>query len=1249
MYSSRKTVSESKRCEIQGIGIKSENCSKDKGGVDDSKVKEAFSSYEKYLMTKDFFPQLKKDMQYKSTSKILRPPKPPGPTAALSGNKTGSAGSRGSTGTAAETRPINPTEALSGKKTGSAGSKSPPGRAAETRSIKNDEQPGGAQRTPSSSEATQNATTDTKKKVLMASNTRNDSRQETTAEKDTEKDDQNKITQELKKNLLEKEEEIKEIKEQLQTLAKDVGIQGDCPVEMIRHISRVLITAKEQTAKEQSSKEQTKSNIKELETSLDDVKKAVFRETKEKEHDIEETKERIQELHRQSQELHDLKKAVLSTEDDIQTYSTKETTEKVHALHRNVRDLESSLDEIKKAILRKSEVADKDIEKIKERIEELHRQEQELFDLKKAVLRPKNTKDKKQTLSTKETLERVNALHRNVQELESSLDEVKKVILRESKVTDKDIEKTKERIEELHRQKQELFDLKKAVLRPKDTKDEKQTFSTKETLERVNALHRNVQELESNLDEVKKAILRESKVDDKDIEKTKERIEELHRQEQELFDLKKAVLRPKDTKDEKQTLSTKETLERINALHRNVQELESSLDEVKKVILRESKVTDKDIEKTKERIEELHRQEQELFDLKKAVLRPKDTKDEKQTLSTKETLERVNALHRNVQELESSLDEVRKAILRESKVTDKDIEKTKKRIEELHRQEQELFDLKKAVLRPKDTKDEKQTLSTKETLERVNALHRNVKDLESNLKDVDKAVFGESVVKDKEHDIGKTKERIQELNRTADEYNNIIRKKEEEISDLEQQLCDSAANQQKTQENREKIERKLSDDLKTLEIEKECLLTRTADEYNNIIRKMEEEISDLKQQLRDSATKQQNMQENRQKMERKWSDDLKTLEIEKERLLTRTKDECSEWIKLAFDGELQKVASTKYLEQSQHTMENAKKLAQQLKRTADEYNNIIRKKEEEISDLERQLRDSATKQQKMQENREIIERKLNEDLKKLQIEKERLLTRLSEVAGAKPTAGYSNITDLSDSNRPTKIAEQFSELYDDLWTDVFEKLCQNSKMSNKDAIRTLLQYVEKSYARCKEISTERYRNIVAELTLWRLAMPDTETSQKKWDNTPRGKTTPTEGKEKTNFSTDDFTVNPVLSMVGLDVTNLSYIKNMLKSSAEKTSVLVEEVIWKQVAIEPSMEFVKPYVKKCVRLCWLMVAQDPRVYIKPSEEPGSKFDKDYYREFLSSGQVLDYVVWPALLLHENGPLLQKGVAQPKAKK
>lgn len=31
-----------------------------------------------------------------------------------------------------------------------------------------------------------------------------------------------------------------------------------------------------------------------------------------------------------------------------------------------------------------------------------------------------------------------------------------------------------------------------------------------------------------------------------------------------------------------------------------------------------------------------------------------------------------------------------------------------------------------------------------------------------------------------------------------------------------------------------------------------------------------------------------------------------------------------------------------------------------------------------------------------------------------------------------------DIADLSDENRPTKIAEKFSELYDNQWTDAFE-------------------------------------------------------------------------------------------------------------------------------------------------------------------------------------------------------------------
>lgn len=68
--------------------------------------------------------------------------------------------------------------------------------------------------------------------------------------------------------------------------------------------------------------------------------------------------------------------------------------------------------------------------------------------------------------------------------------------------------------------------------------------------------------------------------------------------------------------------------------------------------------------------------------------------------------------------------------------------------------------------------------------------------------------------------------------------------------------------------------------------------------------------------------------------------------------------------------------------------------------------------------------------------------------------------RLSEVAGAKLTESNPYITDLSDPNRPEKIGEQFSELYDNLWTDIFEKLSGTCKLSERDSIQTLLQILE---------------------------------------------------------------------------------------------------------------------------------------------------------------------------------------------
>ena len=53
-----------------------------------------------------------------------------------------------------------------------------------------------------------------------------------------------------------------------------------------------------------------------------------------------------------------------------------------------------------------------------------------------------------------------------------------------------------------------------------------------------------------------------------------------------------------------------------------------------------------------------------------------------------------------------------------------------------------------------------------------------------------------------------------------------------------------------------------------------------------------------------------------------------------------------------------------------------------------------------------------------------------------------MTVRYSKLAGESLAMGNVNIADLSDPNRPTKLAEQFSELYDNDWTDAFEELAR---------------------------------------------------------------------------------------------------------------------------------------------------------------------------------------------------------------
>ena len=53
-----------------------------------------------------------------------------------------------------------------------------------------------------------------------------------------------------------------------------------------------------------------------------------------------------------------------------------------------------------------------------------------------------------------------------------------------------------------------------------------------------------------------------------------------------------------------------------------------------------------------------------------------------------------------------------------------------------------------------------------------------------------------------------------------------------------------------------------------------------------------------------------------------------------------------------------------------------------------------------------------------------------------------------------------NIADLSDSNRPTKLGESFSELYDNEWTNALEELQKMGKMTDSDVVKRLLDILK---------------------------------------------------------------------------------------------------------------------------------------------------------------------------------------------
>ncbi|XP_078323582.1 uncharacterized protein LOC111126873 isoform X6 [Crassostrea virginica] len=496
---------------------------------------------------------------------------------------------------------------------------------------------------------------------------------------------------------------------------------------------------------------------------------------------------------------------------------------------------------------------------------------------------------------------------------------------------------------------------------------------------------------------------------------------------------------------------------------------------------------------------------------------------------------------------------------------------------------------------------------------------------------------------------------IGDLKKKNNEQHNELKKLEDEVRELKTSIDTqkkeleilSAVNKRLQDKNAKQKETSPNDGLhaENLKLKEEnAKLKETASDNGNIQdtsklekeqadfkRRLEDEISDLKKTIDNQkkeleklrAAENQKLKEENAKLKETASDDgkkseVKALEkqVEEERkrniqIASKLEKEQAEFKRV--DGELSDLKDT--INAQKKELETKKSEVKVLEKQLEEEK---KRNEAELRKLERE---NAERKQKIEhlerENGELIEDhdKRKELMKKqtksplpgnnsaLMKENEALRNRLSELAGAKLTEGNPNIADLSDKNRPTNLAENFSELYDNEWTDALEELLDQGKKSEEEGIKVLLDILKDAYEFSSNQSTTFYSYMSKGLN--GIGLKD-----EKVKNWPIG------------------------------------VSKQIKDVRKSISVFVAGSLSKEFITSQNQgyaEATKKYAKACASLCWFMCVQDPPVFIE-AKTPKGAFNKDLYRAYTKSGQYYAFLVWPPLYLYKGGQLLGKGIAQ-----
>lgn len=255
--------------------------------------------------------------------------------------------------------------------------------------------------------------------------------------------------------------------------------------------------------------------------------------------------------------------------------------------------------------------------------------------------------------------------------------------------------------------------------------------------------------------------------------------------------------------------------------------------------------------------------------------------------------------------------------------------------------------------------------------------------------------------------------------------------------------------------------------------------------------------------------------------------------------------------------------------------------------------------------------------------------RLVESEKSYKAQVQELTTRLSSFASKQLTTNNPNIADLSDRNRPTKLGEKFEQLYDNEWSEAFEYL-KGIPMDEDQILKTLVDISQKAYEFCQDFAEQELTRLESHFidVMTHIKWTCEESSGKKIDllvhRNPEDKS----------------------AFVGLNRHMADARKACAIASVPALCEMFKGHVYREhfdkITLEPRLE---KYVDRCLEYSFLMVVQDPPMYLEYPES-GQKINTSLFKPFRQKGSVVQMCVWPCVCLHKDGPVVCKGYVLPK---